>query len=80
MGNIQRPTETVDCKNFTGGDWQEQSGQNIDVYSPLYGDKVGSFRSSTIADVDNIIARASEALSILERHSTQRENTNYVPL
>jgi hypothetical protein len=33
MGNIQRPTETVDCKNFAGGDWQEQSGKNIDVFS-----------------------------------------------
>jgi malonate-semialdehyde dehydrogenase (acetylating)/methylmalonate-semialdehyde dehydrogenase len=61
MGNIQRPTETVDCKNFAGGDWQEQSGKNIDVFSPLYGDKVGSLRSSTSSDVDKLVAKAKEA-------------------
>jgi len=61
MENVQKPNEQVHCKNLSGGDWLEQSGKNIDVYSPLYGDKVGTLKSSTSDDIQKLVAKASEA-------------------
>jgi malonate-semialdehyde dehydrogenase (acetylating) / methylmalonate-semialdehyde dehydrogenase len=74
MEDIQRPSEPVNCKNFAGGDWLSQSGKNIDVYSPLFGDKIGNFKSSTSDDVKKLVAKASQAYP-LWRDTPLKERT-----
>lgn len=61
MSKISIPNDPYICKNFVGGQWLSAQGENRDVFSPLYGAKIGSINESTEADVDKAVIAAKKA-------------------
>ncbi len=61
MNQIKIPEQTIDCRNFIGGQWRDARGAGMDVYSPYSGTVVGQIRESTAEDVDQAVTAAREA-------------------
>ncbi len=59
--NLKIPTELINCQNFVSGAWTTPKGELVSITSPYNGKKIGSFHSTTTAEVDEAIEKASIA-------------------
>jgi malonate-semialdehyde dehydrogenase (acetylating)/methylmalonate-semialdehyde dehydrogenase len=59
--SLKIPSSPIQCQNFVGGQFQNASGEKVEIYSPYNGKVIGEFRSTTPGEVSEAVAQAKAA-------------------
>lgn len=61
MNPVKALDAQMTLENFVGGKWIPASGESFDIYSPYFGNKIGSSKNSKKQDVDTCVLEAKKA-------------------